>query len=588
MAKKDKTTKNKNGLGGLGKGLGALIPNFSVLNKFNKTETELDKTSGTEVSSPDADEHASSAQVREAAERKPVARTKSKARQEAAARKPAVKKPAVKKSLVVAAGTEAETVKKSLGKNTGKLARVESPISERKEHGAKSSNELAEIPVKSDNTLTTPDNEVVKPEDKVKKVENTLAQVGSTIGKAAIAGVKVDDNAVVADTATQAISSHTFVNTATQTASAHASADSIKETTSTHTVADIAAQAANSHAAAEAASSHVLANISEEAAAQTANSEPSLQKDVPGIGSERSAEEVGAEFSAQVTEQILQASDKQYLYVDISNVIPNKEQPRRQFSEESLQSLAASIKDVGLLQPVLVQKISKHGKHDVYQIVAGERRWRAAQRANLTQLPVLILQDNLDPVNLLKEAIIENVQRENLNPIEEAEAYRKLADEFNLSQAEIAVIGGKSRPTISNMQRLLKLPEQVKKYLINGDLSIGQARPLLQIEDVDSLCKLAEIIVKEGLSARQVESKVRELVSLQEDGEAAGGADKELSAEERAVFEETERLQRKLTSWFGQQVQIKQQKGRGKLIVSFNDYDELDTILEKFGIKERL
>lgn len=280
-------------------------------------------------------------------------------------------------------------------------------------------------------------------------------------------------------------------------------------------------------------------------------------------------------------------ADKQYLYVDISNVIPNKEQPRQQFSEESLQMLAASIKDVGLLQPVLVQKLSKHGKHEIYQIVAGERRWRAAQRANLTKLPVLILQDNLDPLNLLKEAIIENVQRENLNPIEEAEAYKKLAEEFNLSQEAIAEISGKSRPAVSNMQRLLKLPEQVKKYLINGELTSGQARPLLQIEDKDTLCKLAEMIVKDDLSARQVENKVKEIVALQADLDTLGGNDEE-NEEERAIFRQTERLQRSLSAWFGQQVQIKQKKGKGKLIVAFNDYDELDTILEKFGITDRI
>lgn len=267
--------------------------------------------------------------------------------------------------------------------------------------------------------------------------------------------------------------------------------------------------------------------------------------------------------------------------VPLSDIVPNKQQPRAFFDEEKLQSLAASIKEYGLLQPILVQPITKHGNKQIYQIIAGERRWRACHQANLTQVPVLVCQAELDAATLLKQALVENVQRADLNPIEEAEAYLKLNAEFGLNQAEIAELTGKSRPTIANMQRLLHLPSTVQKLLQDQVLTVGQAKPLLAVSDEENCLKLAKLTIENGWSAREVERKVKELQALIADEKS----EKEFSEAELLAKREQARLEDKLMHFFGQRVKISEQRGKGKLVLSFNNYEELDEILCKMGIQ---
>lgn len=266
--------------------------------------------------------------------------------------------------------------------------------------------------------------------------------------------------------------------------------------------------------------------------------------------------------------------------VALSDIVPNKQQPRVFFDETKLQSLASSIKEYGLLQPILVQPVTKHGNKQIYQIIAGERRWRACHQANLTEVPVLICAKELDAATLLKQALVENVQRTDLNPIEEAEAYLKLNTEFGLSQAEIAELTGKSRPLISNMQRLLKLPQAVQKLLQEQLLTVGQAKPLLAVTDEENCLKLAKLTLENDLSAREVERKVKDLqaLMLEEKNEKAQSAFDLLAKKEQAALED------KLMHFFGQKVKITANKGKGKLSLAFNTYDELDQLLLKMGI----
>ena len=185
--------------------------------------------------------------------------------------------------------------------------------------------------------------------------------------------------------------------------------------------------------------------------------------------------------------------------IAVADIHPNPAQPRRHFSDESLQELAASLKRHGLIQPILVRP---HGGG--YQIVAGERRWRAAQRAQLHQVKAIVRE--LSDEETLEIALIENIQRQDLNPIEEAEAYRKLCDDFGHSQSELAAIVEKSRSHVANMMRLLELPTLVRELVIEGKLSMGHARALLGSEDS---ARLAAVVVKQGLSVRQTEALVR-------------------------------------------------------------------------------
>ena len=212
--------------------------------------------------------------------------------------------------------------------------------------------------------------------------------------------------------------------------------------------------------------------------------------------------------SSVVTESKIKKEDnepkKAETLVKISKVEPNREQPRKNFNEDALMELAESIKQFGLLQPILVQD-----KNDHYEIIAGERRWRAAKLAGLKEVPVII--KNLSDQEAVEISLIENIQREDLNPIEAAQAYKRLLTEFNLKQDEVAERFSKSRTAVTNSMRLLKLCDEVQQMVINEMLSTGHARALLAIEDPEQQYVIAQRVFDEKMSVREVEKLVKNL-----------------------------------------------------------------------------
>jgi ParB family chromosome partitioning protein len=247
----------------------------------------------------------------------------------------------------------------------------------------------------------------------------------------------------------------------------------------------------------------------------------------------------------------------------IGQIHPNRLQPRSRFDDAGLDELAASIRTQGLIQPIIVSKTKQSG----YTIVAGERRWRAAQRAGLSTVPVVV-REVRDDRELLELALVENLQRADLNPIEEAEAYRALQQSFGLTQEEIAERVGKTRPAVANTLRLLRLPDSVQDYLRSGELSEGQARPLLALDDEGEVQKLALRAVREGLSARRME----ELAA----GKAGSGRGGKKPVEAHAAAA-AERLTRELQT----RVEI-ERRGKGGIVkVHFHSEEELIRLFER-------
>jgi len=252
--------------------------------------------------------------------------------------------------------------------------------------------------------------------------------------------------------------------------------------------------------------------------------------------------------------------------VPIEFLRPNPRNPRRIFTDSDLDELAASIRERGIIQPILVRTL--RGQADAYEIIAGERRWRAAQRANMHDVPVVLLE--VGDREALELAIIENVQRTDLDPLEEAAGYQALADEFGYSQDDIARIVGKSRPHVSNTVRLLKLPEPVKAYIHAGKLTAGHARMLLGQPNPE---QLAESIVKRGLNVRQVENLAR--VSGRQRGapprRARPGKDADTAA-----------LEKRLADALGLQVTIDHRaNGGGTVEIRYRTLEQLDEIVRR-------
>src|ERR1043165_6005151 len=253
--------------------------------------------------------------------------------------------------------------------------------------------------------------------------------------------------------------------------------------------------------------------------------------------------------------------------VPIEFVKPNPRNPRRVFADAELDELAASIRERGIIQPILVR--SARGAMDQYEIVAGERRWRAGQRAGLHDVPVILLE--VSDKESLEIAIIENVQRADLNPLEEANGYAALAEEFNYSQDEIAKIVGKSRPHVANTLRLLKLSDAVKAYVNSGELSAGHARLLVGQPNAE---EFAAIIVKQGLNVRQVEAWARR------DGKAQARYVRKTGL--MGPDPDTEALEKRLTDALGLTVRILHRSdGRGVISVHYRDVEQLDEVARR-------
>lgn len=251
----------------------------------------------------------------------------------------------------------------------------------------------------------------------------------------------------------------------------------------------------------------------------------------------------------------------------IDEISPNRFQPRKYFDDDKLEELVKSISENGILQPVVVQK-SVNG----YELVVGERRWRASKKAGLKKIPAVIRE--VSDAQALELAIIENIHRQDLNPIEEAEAYARLADNFALTQEMIAKKVGKSRTAVANILRLLKLPRSIKEDMISGKLSMGHARALLGLEEARQAQALCKEIFKEDLTVRQTESRVNKL-KQPAPTKPASPADKK-----NIFFKDLEKeLERKL----GTKVEISPKKKGGKLVVTYYSDDDLERIQNLIG-----
>lgn len=256
--------------------------------------------------------------------------------------------------------------------------------------------------------------------------------------------------------------------------------------------------------------------------------------------------------------------------LSILEIEPNKNQPRKTFDEDKLNALASSIQEHGLIQPIIVTKNTL----GTYTIVAGERRWRAAKKAGLTKIPAVI--KSYSNQTITEIALIENLQREDLNPIEEALGYKALIDEFDLTQEQISRRIGKSRSAIANSMRLLSLEDDLQKKIISGEISEGHARAALSLETGVLREFLINRIIQEGLNVRQAENLARE---LQKEPKP-----KKIVKSNSAYDIELERVQEKLASKFGTKVKIQNQAKRGKIEIEYYGNEDLERILSLFNI----
>ena len=252
----------------------------------------------------------------------------------------------------------------------------------------------------------------------------------------------------------------------------------------------------------------------------------------------------------------------------LSQIEPDKNQPRKVFEKEALEQLAASIREHGLIQPIIV---APHGEGR-YRIIAGERRWRACRLAELEEIPVLIRE--YSPQEVSEISLIENLQREDLNPIEEAMGYRNLMETYGLTQEQIAQKVSKSRPAITNAMRLLALPEQILDFLKTGELSAGHARALLSLEDQDTQLALANKIIIESLNVRQAEELVKK----------SKKAPAEKPKADPAVVQAIQELEKKASASVGNKVTIRHHaNNKGKVEIQYYSVEELEKIIEILG-----
>nr|WP_321532607.1 ParB/RepB/Spo0J family partition protein [uncultured Desulfuromonas sp.] len=262
------------------------------------------------------------------------------------------------------------------------------------------------------------------------------------------------------------------------------------------------------------------------------------------------------------------ASNGKYFLCGIEDLKPHHSQPRKTFNDEKMEELVASIKEKGVIQPLVVRRVD-----DFYQIIAGERRWRAAQKAGLTEVPVTIQDVSEDWA--LEIALIENIQREDLNAIEEAEAYKHLIENFDLAQEDVAKRVGKSRSAVTNSLRLLRLPESIRQDVLEEKLSMGHARCLLSLESEEDMVEARDQVVKKGLSVRATESLVKKIKTVV----APSEEDKQAK-----IDPELNHLEDILKKNLGTQVKIKTKGKGGRIEISFYDNSELQRILDYMNV----
>ncbi len=256
--------------------------------------------------------------------------------------------------------------------------------------------------------------------------------------------------------------------------------------------------------------------------------------------------------------------DQKYFQCDVRRIHPNRYQPRRRFLEEELTELSHSIREQGIIQPLVVRE-----NGDGYELIAGERRLRAAKMAGLTEVPVVV--KTLSPTGLLEMSLVENIQRENLNPIEESDAYHRLMTEFDLNQEQVALRVGKSRPAVANFLRLRQLPEEIRASLADGRFSMGHAKVVLGLDAAARQLEIFRLVVSKDLSVRETEVLVNRLKEARKDPGAP-----EPSSEDIYFKGVADDLSRRL----GTKVQINRRGKRGKVMIEFYNDDDLDRLLQ--------
>ena len=279
------------------------------------------------------------------------------------------------------------------------------------------------------------------------------------------------------------------------------------------------------------------------------------------------AKGLGKGISAFFPEESIH-SDNRIEHIAVGKLIVNPFQPRKIFNEEALKELAESIKEHGIIQPIVVRK-----KEKKYEIIAGERRFRAAKLAGLKEVPAIVKE--MTEQQMMEVAILENLQREDLTPIEEAEAYSSLIDNLNFTQDALAKRLGKSRPHIANHIRLLQLPEDVRQLMNEGVLSMGHGRALLGLKDKGRIAEVAQKVIAQSLNVRQLESLVHQV------NEGVSHETKEKVKKD--IFVQATESQ--LREYFGTSVQVKKQKNKGKIEIEFYSEDDLERILDILNVK---
>ena len=249
--------------------------------------------------------------------------------------------------------------------------------------------------------------------------------------------------------------------------------------------------------------------------------------------------------------------------IELDRIVPNEYQPRKTFQDDALKELAASIKEHGVIQPIIVHRIGTN-----YGLIAGERRWRASRLAGLKTIPALVKEATKR--ELIEQALIENIQREDLNPLEAAEAYKRLQDEFKLTQEDLAKRVGKERSTVTNFLRILSLPKEIKHDLAEGNLSMGHAKALLSMERVRDQVQAALLIVKKGLSVREAEA-------------LAGKLKNPAKEKKPKIGHELKSIEDKLRKSLGTKVSVTAKAKGGRIVIDYYSAEELDRILEKIG-----
>ncbi len=280
---------------------------------------------------------------------------------------------------------------------------------------------------------------------------------------------------------------------------------------------------------------------------------------------------LGRNFYSLLDDNMGEAKAESKTSLKVSRISPRKDQPRKNFDETALQLLADSIREHGVIQPIVVREVDGLGEN--YEIIAGERRWRASKLAGLDEIPAVIMSG--DELKVAEVALIENVQRKDLNPVEEALAYKTLIERFGLKQEEVAQQAGKSRSAVANLLRLLELPDEILEFVQDERLSMGHARALLGLEDEDQMIPLAELTMQKELSVREVEALVRKYNTVTEEEEEI---DTSNPAVQRRVYMKD--LEGRIRTTLGRKVKIHETARKKTVEFTYEDDEDLENLLK--------